>query len=635
MGAIKLFWDGKNMISKLAKAKDNWFFKIISIAVAISFISLFGVTGYISTASQNQTVVNVNGQKTSQSEFSYRLQKEVNALKNLTGGELEISDEMRNTLADGILRQIVNESVLDQTMGKYNIYFPKAFVQQVIFSRPEFTNPANGQFHPELFKRYLSSVGMSENEYVASIKRMMAQKILVDDMVENFGIPKVLSEAIHKMDNQRKTFKYVTISPDDIKIERQITDDEIKQYFDDFSENFTIPETREAEVLFVPNEVILKKYAATPEMIEDYFKQHKAELDQPEKREVLQMVFTDKAIAEKALEQVKSGKNFADVAKTLKAENADEPTLGIVAQDELADDLADKVFDMSIQAPALLEVADSWQVINVKNIIPAKKAVFAEMKTQIENILANENLYEALREARAEMDDAANAGKTLAEIGAQFGIKPIILSGIKEETPVSEAPQDLQTLDFNEIVFSYGADEISSAEEFDNGVALIKISKIVDAHLPEMATIKDKIITLWTVQEKNALAKEMAENIISDSEDGSTLADAAKARGLEVFRSSPLSRNETFAGLTKSEINDLFITEEGLVKLFERGGNTYILATPFETVNYKDELTEDKLKDVQERAKDLMATDMNKAALDNYASDYKIKINYDLAGFSE
>ena len=222
---------------------------------------------------------------------------------------------MRNTLADGVLRQIVNENVLDQTMAKYGIYFPKAFVQQVIFNRPEFMNPANGQFHPELFKRYLSSVGMSENEYVASIKRMMAQKILVADMVEDFGVPQVLSEAIHKMDNQRKTFKYVTIAPADIKIERKITDDEIKQYFDDFSENFTVPETREVEVLFVPNDVVLKKFAASEEMVEDYFKQHKAELDQPEKREVLQMVFTDKATAEKALEQVKGGKAFADVAK--------------------------------------------------------------------------------------------------------------------------------------------------------------------------------------------------------------------------------------------------------------------------------------------------------------------------------
>ena len=52
------------MISKLAKAQENWLFKCIFIAVAISFISLFGVTGYINTAAQNQEIVNVGGKKT-------------------------------------------------------------------------------------------------------------------------------------------------------------------------------------------------------------------------------------------------------------------------------------------------------------------------------------------------------------------------------------------------------------------------------------------------------------------------------------------------------------------------------------------------------------------------------------------
>ena len=86
-----------------------------------------------------------------------------------------------------------------------------------------------------------------------------------------------------------------------------------------------------------------------------------------------------------------------------------------MAQDELAEDLADKVFVMKTNTPEMLKVADSWQVISVKNVIPAKEAVFAEVKPQIIELLENENLYEALREARAEMDDAANAGKTMAD----------------------------------------------------------------------------------------------------------------------------------------------------------------------------------------------------------------------------
>ena len=88
------------------------------------------------------------------------------------------------------------------------------------------------------------------------------------------------------------------------QIPGQISEDEIAQYYGDFAENFTIPETRTAEILYVPNDLILKKYAASDEQVEEYFKTHQKELDTPEKREVLQMVFLDKATAEKALNEL-------------------------------------------------------------------------------------------------------------------------------------------------------------------------------------------------------------------------------------------------------------------------------------------------------------------------------------------
>lgn len=627
------------MISKLAKAHESFLFKIISALVAISFISLFGVSGYLTSAGQNQTVVDVDGLTTTQSEFSYRLQKELNAIKNLAGDDFEISEEMRNSVSEAVLEQIVSDGVLDKTMEKYGIYFPKAFIQQVIFSQPEFKNPANGQFNPDIFKRYLSAAGLSEGEYVAMVKRMMARKMLVGDLIEGFGVPEVLSNAIHKMDNQRKTFKYVEVSPSDVKIERKISDDEIRQYYEDFSENFMIPETREALVLFIPNEVILNKFAASPEMIEDYFAQNKKNFDQPEKREVLQMIFTDKGVAEKALEEVKGGKDFNIVAKELHAENADEPTLGVVAEDELAEGLSYDAFQMQKGESKLLEVADSWQVISIKEIISAKEADFESAKGKIEEVLKNENIYAAMREARALLDDTANSGKSLADAGKLFGIAPATVSGIREESPVEGAAAEVKpltsTLDFNEAVFSYGVGETSSAEEFDEGIAVIEVTNIVDAHLPELDEIRDEIAALWTVQEKNALAKETAENIVTDAEDGTPLADAAKARELEVYRSEPISRNENFAGLSQAEISELFLAETGSVKSFERPNNRFVIVTPAETVNYKDELTEEAKISVQDRARSLMFTDWSQAAIDNYAKDFKVKIDYKRAGFAE
>ena len=57
------------MLRKLAKPHENLFLKIILGSVAISFVALFGVTGYIDSAAQNQVVINVDGIKTTQSSL--------------------------------------------------------------------------------------------------------------------------------------------------------------------------------------------------------------------------------------------------------------------------------------------------------------------------------------------------------------------------------------------------------------------------------------------------------------------------------------------------------------------------------------------------------------------------------------
>lgn len=630
---------GCKMISKLAKAQENWLFKVIFIAVAISFVSLFGVTGYINNASQNQDIINVGGKKTSQSEFSYRVNKELSAIQRLGGDDFEITDDMRNAISESVLRQIIDEGVIDQTMLANNIYFPKDFIRQIIFNQAEFKNPLNGRFNKDIYNRYLANAGLSEDAYVAIVKRFMARRLLVDDLVRNLGVPAVLSNAIHKMDNQRKSFKYVTVTPDDVKIERAISDDEVAQYFDDFSENFVVPETRDVAVLFIPIENILSKYAASEEMINDYYKENKKSFDMPEKREVLQMVFMDKTVAEKALAEISSGKDFATVAKNNSAENASDPTLGLVASDELADDLSSAVFAMEINKPKLLQVADTWQVVSVKQIIPAKESTLSEVREKIVQTLNDENMYDAIRDARAEIDDAVNGGKSLVDVAKMVGINPVALTGIKEAEISTNIPAEIKSvasnLDFNTLVFSYGKGEISSTEEFDDGLVVVEVTNIIDEHLPEVYDVKDEIVSLWTVQEKTALAKEITDDIVADINDNSSINDAAKARNLEVFRSEPISRNDTFANLLPNEISELFLANDGEVKVFERTGNSFIIVVPFETVDYADEMTKEKANDIKNRAESSLFIDATKAMLDRYAEDFEIDVDYERAGFEE
>ena len=87
--------------------------------------------------------------------------------------------------------------------------------------------------------------------------------------------------------------------------------------------------------------------------------------------------------------------------------------------------------------------------------------------------------------------------------------------------------------------------------------------------------------------------------------------------------------------MTGYEINDLFVAENGVVKVFERPGNVFVIATPLETVNYENDLDKAALSDVENRIKASLFNDMSEAVLDGYAKDYKIEIDYKRAGFAE
>ena len=54
------------MITKLRKAQDSWVAKSILVLTALSFMSLFGISGYINGAAGNRAVIKVNDRTVSQ-----------------------------------------------------------------------------------------------------------------------------------------------------------------------------------------------------------------------------------------------------------------------------------------------------------------------------------------------------------------------------------------------------------------------------------------------------------------------------------------------------------------------------------------------------------------------------------------
>ena len=628
------------MISKFASMRDSWFTKIILTVTALSFMSLFGVTGYINSANNNKTVMKVDKFAVSQSEFSHMLQKELSKLR-ATGMLDEESDnftEIKNELINSLAKSKLDSLIIENTMKKYNVDFTDSLIRNIIYIMPQFLNQ-NGQFDREAYKWFLSRNNQTENELIQDIKRNVARKVMIDSQVAYANIPEVMVQQMMKVLGQRRTFKYVKVVNDEAKITRQPTEDELDQYYEDLSEEFTIPEKRNISVLFLSLDDIEKNIQVTDEEINAYYKEHIEEFEQPEQREVLQMVFENKDEAEKAAAGLASGSDFVKVAVE-NGQNAEDVNLGFVAQSDLSDELAEVVFGLKDgEISPIVNIADSWQIIKVVGSKAAAKVDRQQANAQIISQIRQDKAYEGSADVMAEIEDKIGAGATLEEVADVYGVKPIKVTNLSEAGTVDKIANDtvaeaMTHKDVVDTAFSYNEGEISQAVEDDNGIVVVRVDEIIAEHLQPREEAEARIKKIWLENEKSAITQETVDNIEHDLDAGDALNEVATRYGLRVTSTMPLNRQETFADLPAEDIMTLFTQPKNQAKIVKAGDN-FIVA---ETSNIYDDSSSLSQEDKNFLLQALSAEnsrEMGEALLKDFASDYKIEVNYNRMGLTD
>lgn len=628
------------MISKFAKAQKSWIAKLILILTAFSFMSLFGITSYISSASENRTVIKVDGFETSRAEFSYELQKELRAAKNLIDVDLDddANEALRSELTNAIIKRMVKNSVLDRTAQKYHVLFSADLIAQVIRSDPSF-HDITGKFNPDLFRRVLSDSSISEQEYKKSIERSLTEQIMTAWPSQKIKAPQVLIDAELKIDNKRRTFKYTIINPDEIEVERGISDEEVSQYYEDFASMFVAPEARDLSVVYLSLKDIVARMVISDEDIKAYYDEHIEDYEQKEKRTVSQMMFDTESAANAAYIRLGNGDDFYVVAEEDAHQSKADTDLGEVSEDELVFEIAEDVFALSSgDYTKPVQVGEVWQIMKVTDITPPSKIEYEVAAEEIRKELLNERLYDEIYDVMSKMEDEIGAGKSLEDIAAVFKTKVVQIEGYTDDGMTVSSPADfadlLKSPDFTDAVFSYAEGEISQTIETDEGLAIVRVDKVTEAHQKPLDVVRPQIEEMWISNEKTAMAREKATDIITDVENGDDFSDVVRRYGLTVLKSQPVTRNETFAALSYKDVQDLFMLP--LKEPYQKEiGKKFAVIVSDEEFENSAPLSETDKSLVQTKMQKVLSADLQKALLDGYAKDYKIKIKYDLMGLEE
>lgn len=623
------------MISTFSKMHNSLFTKIILTITALSFMSLFGVSGYINSANSNKPVIKVDNLEISQSEFNYMLQKELSKLKDMDSANPEEAEARKAEISAELAKIKLDDLLLENTMKKFKVDVTDSLVSQIIQISPQFLN--NGQFDREMYKWYMNKNNLTEKDLVAEIKRNIGRKILVETQVEGFKVPEVLQSQMQKVLGQRRTFKYIKLAAVDAKIDRKPSQEELDQYYEDFTEEFRVPEKRDVKVLSLPLETIEKSINVSDDEINTYYKEHIEEYEQPEKRHVLQLAFEDEESAKKAEAEL-AAKDFMAVAAE-NGQSTEDTDLGDVAKSDLSDELADVVFSLAKgQVSQPENINGGWQILKVTDIIPASSTPRAQANAQIKKTIQEERAYDGSYELMTSIEDKLGAGVSLADIAKEYNIELVDVKNLAEDgssdNKDKQLAEVLKNKDVIDAAFSYNAGEVSQTIEGDDGLIVVEVEKIHESHIQPENEVTAKITKLWQESEKVSITQELVDNINHDLEAGDTLSEVAGRYNLPVMKTMPITRGETFADLNFNDMKTLFSANKEEAKVLQHGDD-YLIAETNEVYDDSSALSQEDKNFLKQALQAEMAQEMADALLHGYAKDYKVEVNYGRMGIND
>ena len=623
------------MISTFSKMHNSLFTKIILTITALSFMSLFGVSGYINSANSNKPVIKVDNLEISQSEFNYMLQKELSKLKDMDSANPEEAEARKAEISAELAKIKLDDLLLENTMKKFKVDVTDSLVSQIIQISPQFLN--NGQFDREMYKWYMNKNNLTEKDLVAEIKRNIGRKILVETQVEGFKVPEVLQSQMQKVLGQRRTFKYIKLAAADAKIDRKPSQEELDQYYEDFNEEFRVPEKRDITILSLPLETIEKSIDVSDDEINTYYKEHIEEYEQPEKRHVLQLAFEDEESAKKAETEL-AAKDFMAVAAE-NGQSAEDTDFGDVEKSDLSDELADVVFSLAkgqISKPE--NINGGWQILKVTDIIPASSTPRAQANAQIKKTIQEERAYDGSYELMTSIEDKLGAGVSLADIAKEYNIELVDVKNLAEDgssdNKDKQLAEVLKNKDVIDAAFSYNAGEVSQTIEGDDGLIVVEVEKVHESHIQPENEVTEKITKLWQESEKVSITQELVDNINHDLEAGDTLSEVAGRYNLPVMKTMPITRGETFADLNFNDMKTLFSAGKEEAKVLQHGDD-YLIAETNEVYDDSSALSQEDKNFLKQALQAEMAQEMADALLHGYAKDYKVEVNYGRMGIND
>lgn len=417
------------MLQNIRDNSQGWIAKTI-IGVIVVLMALTGFDAIIQSTSNSQNAADVNGEKITQSSLNAAVDMQRRQLIQQFGKDFDAS-----LLDDKLLRQASLDSLVDRTLllqgaKEAGMGFSDASLDQLILQTPAFQ--VDGKFNAARFDQMLQQQGMGRMEFRERLK----QDVLVSQLQASLAASNFVTDAelenFVRLDKQTRDFASQTIHIDTKSID--ISDDELKAYYDEHKDQYMSPEQVVVEYVELRKESFFAQAEASDEELQALYQKEIANLAEQRRAAHILLEVNDKLSDEQAkaklaevAERLKQGEDFAKLAEEVSQDPGSASNGGDLGF--AGPGVYDPEFEKSLYALKKDEVSApvrssfGWHLIKLLDVQAPEVPSFDSLKAKLEREVKAQQVEQRFVEAAKELEEASFEASDLAQPAQELGLQ--------------------------------------------------------------------------------------------------------------------------------------------------------------------------------------------------------------------
>ncbi|MDH4008285.1 MAG: SurA N-terminal domain-containing protein, partial [Desulfuromonadales bacterium] len=490
----------KSIIVKLAFA-----IIILSFVIGYAMLSAPGGSGDESPTAEAAVV---NGKSIAFDDFQSAYSNLYQIYQNIYQDQFNPALEKQLKLADKSINGLIDQALMQDEAERLQLVVTHKELIDAIAQVEAFQ--VNGVFNKERYLQVLAYQRMNSDQYEA----VKHNELLLDKVQEHFKAMVKVSDADIEEEfrniNEKINLNFVSLTPAKYEKQVKITEPGLEAYFAENQETFRIPEMVSLRYLQFAPERYLDQVTFEDDELQRYYRRHLDQFEILEKvkaSHILIMVDADadektreerRAYAESILEEVRAGKDFAELARAKsddKASAVKGGNLGYFTRGSMVKPFEDAAFSMNPgDTSGLVETTFGYHIIRVmeytepgvRSLEDAIDEVKEGLRTDKARQLAFEKAMDAynINHKTGDLDAAAKANELGVKETGLFD-RDGYIDGIGRNEEIINTAHLLEDKALAKPVLT------------EDGVILFTVKQRVASHIPELAEVRELVTAAY------------------------------------------------------------------------------------------------------------------------------------------